>query len=121
MDEQPDPQTPANPWGVAPTRQWGAPPPAPGSMHDFSQAPSPSHVRPQQPAGARLPPSPARPAPTANWSKVGLGLLFIVIGLGVTIVTYSNASSSPTGGHYFIAFGPVIAGIGLVVKELTGS
>jgi len=35
---------------------------------------------------------------------------FAALGLFVTIATYSAATSNPYGGHYWIWFGPVIAG-----------
>jgi hypothetical protein len=38
------------------------------------------------------------------------GALFVV-GLLITFLTYSRASSSPSGGSYFVAYGPMIVGV----------
>jgi hypothetical protein len=42
-------------------------------------------------------------------SDVALGLILIVIGILITIVTYDSASKS--GGTYIVAFGPIIVGV----------
>ncbi|MBN1163309.1 MAG: hypothetical protein JXB45_01900 [Candidatus Krumholzibacteriota bacterium] len=40
----------------------------------------------------------------------GLGLVFCILGLCVSIGTYSAAASNPNGGGYFIWWGPVVCG-----------
>lgn len=42
--------------------------------------------------------------------QIRVGLVLLVIGLVVTVVTYSHASSSPTGGTYIVAWGPILFG-----------
>lgn len=52
---------------------------------------------------------------TANMEKgkrdMTYGVVLFGIGITVTVVTYSMASSSETGGAYFLMYGPVIFGI----------
>jgi hypothetical protein len=43
--------------------------------------------------------------------QVITGSVVFAIGLVITIFTYSHASSSQTGGTYFVAWGPMIVGI----------
>jgi hypothetical protein len=50
-----------------------------------------------------------------------IGALAIVAGLVITIWTYSSASSSPTGGTYFVAYGPIIFGAFLLFQGLSAS
>lgn len=45
-----------------------------------------------------------------NKRRMISGALWCIGGIIVTAVTYSNASSSPTGGHYVIAWGAIIFG-----------
>lgn len=40
-----------------------------------------------------------------------IGGILIVVGIVITVATYSAASSSSSGGHYLIAYGPVIYGV----------
>jgi hypothetical protein len=55
-------------------------------------------------------------------NRVGIqiigGLALIAIGVLVTAFTYLGASASPTGGHYVIASGPVVVGIGMLARGL---
>ncbi|HEX2030852.1 MAG TPA: hypothetical protein VHL78_05560 [Actinomycetota bacterium] len=53
--------------------------------------------------------------------QMAIGALAAVAGLVVTIWTYTGASSSPTGGTYFVAYGPVIFGAFLFVQGLAAS
>jgi hypothetical protein len=49
--------------------------------------------------------------------QIAIGVALLVVGLVITGVTYSHAASSPTGGTYIVAWGPVLVG---VVKILRG-
>jgi hypothetical protein len=52
-------------------------------------------------------------APTslrAARTQLIIGTVLLVAGILITAVTYSNASSSPTGGTYFVMWGPLIFG-----------
>jgi hypothetical protein len=42
---------------------------------------------------------------------IGIGILLLVIGIAVTAGTYGAASSSPSGGHYVLAYGPIAVGV----------
>ena len=42
--------------------------------------------------------------------QIMIGLAMLVIGLVVTVATYSHASSSSTGGTYIVAWGPIVFG-----------
>jgi len=46
----------------------------------------------------------------AKWT-IAIGLLVTVVGVVLTAATYAMAASNPNGGHYVIAFGPVIFGL----------
>jgi hypothetical protein len=48
--------------------------------------------------------------------QIVIGAIFFVVGLVITIATYSNASSSSTGGTYFVAYGPMLIGILSMVR-----
>jgi hypothetical protein len=43
--------------------------------------------------------------------QIVIGAVLFLIGLIITVATYSSASSSRTGGTYFVAYGPMIFGI----------
>jgi predicted phage tail protein len=69
-----------------------------------------------QPGGVPYPP----PGASSNMANVArsrgirqivIGAVIFVIGLIITIATYSAASSSTTGGTYFVAYGPMIIGV----------
>jgi hypothetical protein len=40
-----------------------------------------------------------------------IGAAVTAVGLAISIGTYAAAASNPNGGHYFLAFGPVIVGV----------
>jgi hypothetical protein len=50
--------------------------------------------------------------------QVAIGLALLVAGLVITGVTYSHASSSPTGGTYIVAWGPMLFGLVTTVRGL---
>lgn len=52
-------------------------------------------------------------------SQIMYGAIIFVIGLVITIVSYSLASSSPSGGVYFISWGPMVVGVIRLVQGLT--
>jgi hypothetical protein len=49
--------------------------------------------------------------------QIAIGAFVFVIGLVITIATYS-ASSSPSGGTYVVAYGPMILGVMYVVRGI---
>jgi hypothetical protein len=51
-------------------------------------------------------------------SRVITGSVVFAIGLVITIFTYSNASSSSTGGTYFVAWGPMLFGLIAIIRGL---
>lgn len=100
------------PSATQPISRWGAP----AWSETSNGAKLPDH------GGARPPKGPSftmKPDHSPNSSlgggasfnrpKVLMGLVLVVIGIGVTVVTYSTASSA--GGTYFVAYGPVIWGV----------
>lgn len=54
-------------------------------------------------------------------TQMVIGAVLAVIGLGITIWTYTAASSNPTGGSYFVAYGPIIFGAFLFFQGLAAS
>jgi hypothetical protein len=50
-----------------------------------------------------------------------IGGVLAVAGLLVTLITYSAASSSSSGGTYFVAYGPMIFGVVLFITGLVES
>ena len=50
--------------------------------------------------------------------QIVIGAVIFVIGLVITVATYSSASSSPTGGTYVVAYGPMILGVVYVIRGL---
>jgi hypothetical protein len=52
--------------------------------------------------------------------KILLGLLFLVGGIAVTVLTYQSAASSPGGGKYIIAHGPIIFGAIQLLRGIGG-
>ena len=48
--------------------------------------------------------------------QIGIGAAIFAVGLVITIATYASASSSATGGTYFVAYGPMIVGAITVVR-----
>lgn len=49
--------------------------------------------------------------------SIWIGLALLIGGIVLTIVTYSSASG---GGTYIVAYGPVLAGVGMLVVGLLG-
>ena len=49
-----------------------------------------------------------------------VGLLLFVGGVAATVITFTVAKNSPTGGTYIIAFGPVIAGVSIMGRAASG-
>lgn len=45
-----------------------------------------------------------------------LGILLIVVGIAITAITHDHASRQ--GGHYIVAFGPIIVGVVRLVRGL---
>jgi len=50
--------------------------------------------------------------------QIVIGAVIFVIGLVITVATYSSASSSPTGGTYVVAYGPMILGVVYVIRGI---
>ena len=48
--------------------------------------------------------------------QIVIGAVVVVVGLVITVATYSSASSSPTGGTYVVAYGPMILGVVYVIR-----
>jgi hypothetical protein len=46
------------------------------------------------------------------------GAIVLAVGIGITVVTYGNASSSPSGGSYIVAWGPMLFGFIAFVQGL---
>ena len=61
-----------------------------------------------QPAGASALASAAR---KRGIQQIAIGAVLFLVGLVITLATYGSASSSRTGGTYFIAYGPMIFGV----------
>lgn len=52
-------------------------------------------------------------------SQLVVGGVLLVLGIIITAVTYGNASTSPTGGTYIIAYGPIIFGVISIIRGLS--
>ena len=52
--------------------------------------------------------------------QVAVGAVIFLVGLVITVATYSNASSSG-GGTYFVAWGPMILGVIWVIRGLVAA
>lgn len=46
------------------------------------------------------------------------GLIFLGIGVGVTVSTFIEAESSPTGGFYVVMYSPIIIGVVLIARAI---
>jgi hypothetical protein len=105
---QPDPGAP---YGQQP-QPYGQPQsygqPQPGAPYGYGQMP--------QPGPLGMPGGLAAVARKRGMRQVITGSVLFVIGLVITIATYSSASSSPTGGTYFVAWGPMIFGIIAIIR-----
>jgi hypothetical protein len=53
---------------------------------------------------------------TAARTRLVLGIILLVLGIGITIGTY--AVDTTQGGSYFITYGLVISGLAIVVRSL---
>ena len=53
--------------------------------------------------------------------QMAIGAVLAVVGVIITAVTYSNASSNPSGGRYFVAYGPIIFGLLLFFQGFAAS
>ena len=51
--------------------------------------------------------------------QIMIGAVVFVIGLVITVATYSSASSSPAGGTYVVAYGPMILGVVYVIRGIS--
>ncbi|HSN26735.1 MAG TPA: hypothetical protein VLT45_10630 [Kofleriaceae bacterium] len=56
----------------------------------------------------------------ARSRNITVGLILLVIGIAVTAFTYDSASSSPSGGTYIVAWGPMVFGAIRLFKGLAG-
>lgn len=133
------PAQPGQPSGYGPpSTGYGQPPagPAPGGQAPGGYAPPPSAYgeapsqsgSPYQQSGPGFAmPKGTYQQPTKNLSgyarrrgliQVLIGAVIFVIGLAITIGTYHAASTSSSGGTYFVAYGPMIAGLIAVVRGL---
>ena len=98
---QPQPQ----PYGQ-PDQPYGS---MPGSQPGLNYQPGqPVGVPPFQPQGAQ---NMANVARSRGIRQIVIGAIIFVVGLIITVATFSAASSSRTGGTYFIAYGPMIIGV----------
>jgi hypothetical protein len=48
-------------------------------------------------------------------SQIGVGVLLLAVGVVITAVTYGSAST-PSGGTYIIAYGPIVFGVIRIVR-----
>lgn len=48
-----------------------------------------------------------------------LGLILIIVGIGITMVTHDHASRQ--GGTYIVAFGPIIVGVLRLFRGIAAS
>ena len=104
--------------------QFGPPPGASGVAYQPPPPPPPVSNAVQPPpvvvaqAGPVAPPRYA-PAPVLRQRAlrlVGVGMLLLVVGIAISIVTYQVASG--TGGYYFVMYGPIILGVLSVVRGI---
>jgi hypothetical protein len=98
-------QPPGSPYGQSPGVPYGQPqygPPQPG----------PVGMGPMGMGGM------AGMARRRGTRQVITGSVLFLIGLVITIFTYGHASSSATGGTYFVAWGPMVFGIIAIVRGL---
>jgi len=49
-------------------------------------------------------------------TQIIIGAVIFIVGIVITIATYSSASSSSTGGTYIVAYGPMILGVITIVR-----
>jgi hypothetical protein len=125
--QQPDPAgygQPSSPGYNQPPSQGYSQPPGPG----YSQQPGPEYGQPSNPYVA---PGYGTPNQMPSGSlagvvrkramkQVAVGAAIFLVGLVITVATYSNASSSG-GGTYFVAWGPMILGVIWVIRGLVAA
>ena len=56
--------------------------------------------------------------PSQSSRQITIGAVFLVLGIILTAGTYGLASSSPSGGTYLIAYGPMIYGVITLIRGL---
>ena len=89
----------------------------PGQYGQAPQGMGPGFAVPSQPyfqSGRSL----AGVARNRGIRQIAIGAAIFAVGLVITIVTYASASSSATGGTYFVAYGPMIVGAITVIRGL---
>lgn len=64
--------------------------------------------------------APVQAARTRAIRTLVVGAVLATFGLIVSVATYAAASSNPNGGSYYVAFGPIIFGIVLIVRGARG-
>ena len=101
---------PGQPYGQPNQPYGGTPGSPPGLQYQPGQ---PVGVPPYQPAGASNLASIAR---NRGIRQIVIGAIIFVIGLIITVASYSSASSPPTGGTYFVAYGPMIIGVIAIIR-----
>jgi energy-coupling factor transporter transmembrane protein EcfT len=50
--------------------------------------------------------------------QVAFGTGVFIVGLLITVFTYHSASSSSSGGTYFVAWGPMVIGVIAIIRGL---
>ena len=106
----PPPGQPYDPSGQPfgqPSQSYGSAPGSPPGMAPY-QPGEPVGVPPFEPAGGSTLASAAR---KRGIQQIVIGAVLFVVGLIITVATYSGVSSSPRGGTYFVAYGPMIFGV----------
>lgn len=49
-------------------------------------------------------------------AQITVGVVALALGLGLTAVTYGLAAASPSGGVYILVYGPMIFGVGSIIR-----
>jgi hypothetical protein len=88
--------------------QYGQYGPGPGPQPGFPGGPNPM-------PGTSL----AAVARKRGMRQIVIGAVIFVIGLVITVATYGSASSSPAGGTYVVAYGPMILGVVYVIRGIS--
>jgi len=114
--QQPDPagygQPPAPGYNQPPSQGYSQPP-GPGYSQPSNPYVAPGYGTPNQMPSGSL----AGVVRKRAMKQVAVGAVIFLVGLVITVATYSNASSSG-GGTYFVAWGPMILGIIWVIRGL---
>lgn len=110
---------PGQPQGYGQPQAYGQPAQGYGQPAQGYGQPAPGQPGYGQP-GAAMASNDAlvRAARTRAIRQIITGLVVGAIGLVITIATLAIASSSSTGGTYFVAYGPMIVGLVYVVRGL---